>query len=139
MKLKLCKFLSLTIAGVISFVINLINYVQSYEYYADEVGTDIEFNSDYVVAMLVSLSIIAAGVYAIVTIKKDINNANSFNSILGSVSSALVSFYSLGVLFKALNKGKAFEDYTLYLYIGLFSLALFAYFIFSYFESKKQN
>lgn len=127
MKKNLIKYGFLAISGLTSFIFSLILYIKSYEIWQDEYGSDISFNEDYIIAMVVSILIVVYAVYAIWAEKQ--NHATLAYEFCGICSSALISFYSLGVLFKNLNKGKDFKDYTLYFYLGIVTLFLLAYFI----------
>ena len=145
-KKELFKKIFLVSASLISLVISLILYIKSYEFYSDEYGTDISFNEDYSVAVIVSLVIFGYLMYTLIKyIKKE--EAVYFNDFIGLASTAIVSFYSLGKffknLFKAIQKGKefAFQSYQAYLFIGLVVLMIFIYFVIIVVENrlKKQN
>ena len=135
---KLYKNISVVIIGFISFVFSLTKYIMSYEYYKDEYGTDISFNNDYFVAIIISLVILICGIWMIINFKKE-KELKMISIYGGLVISTLVTFYPLGVLFKQLNKGKPFVDYLNYLFIGIVGLSVLIYFIFSYFEKKKET
>ena len=138
MTYKVLKKVSIIVVGLLSLIFSLIKYVKSYEIWSDEAGTDISFNTEYLLAIVISLFIIALGVTTLVLMFKNKESKNA-TLYVGLASSSLVSFYSLGVLFKALNKGKAFADYQNYLYIGLVTLALLCYFVFEFIEKRKEK
>ena len=134
-KKELFKKIFLLSSSLISLVISFILYVKSYAYYSDEYGTDISFNEDYSVAIVVSLILFGYLLYSLIQFLKK-EEATDLSDIIGLTTTAIVSFYSLGkffkILFKAINKGKEFlfTSYQAYLYIGLVVLMLFIYFIF---------
>ncbi len=134
-KKELFKKIFLLSSSLISLVISFILYVKSYAYYSDEYGTDISFNEDYSVAIVVSLILFGYLLYSLIQFLKK-EEATDLSDIIGLTTTAIVSFYSLGKffknLFKAINKGKEFlfTSYQAYLYIGLVVLMLFIYFIF---------
>ena len=134
-KKELFKKIFLLSSSLISLVISFILYVKSYAYYSDEYGTDISFNEDYSVAIVVSLILFGYLLYSLIQFLKK-EEATDLSDIIGLTTTAIVSFYSLGKffknLFKAINKGKEFlfTSYQAYLYIWLVVLMLFIYFIF---------
>ena len=135
------KQIALLVGELFLFALTLALYIKSYSFYQDEWGTDISFNSDYLVVMLIAITMIVHTSYTL------LNKGNKEQRYLvaGTLSTALASFYPLGVffkaLFKAMNKGKVFEyaSYQGYLYIGIFALCLFVYFLIGYIESKKET
>lgn len=135
---KLLKYLSLTFVGVVSFIFSLVKYILSFEYYADEYGTDISFNSDYIVAMLISIVLAVCGILLLVALKN--NKENKLIPIYsGLLISSLLFFYPLGYLFKQLNKGKLFVDYLNYFFVGIVGLGILCYFVFNYLETRKKS
>lgn len=139
MKTKIAKYISLVVVGFVSFVLSLVKYIMSFEKYSDEWGTDISFNEDYIVAIMISAIVLAFAIYCLVMVIKNKKINESTGSFVGGAISCLIAFYPLGVLFKALNKGKPFADYLNYLFVGLFGIALLVYFVFSYLEKKKES
>ncbi len=119
------------LAGIISFIISLILYIKSYELYQDEWGTDISFNTDYLVALMLSILII---VYGICSIKK----LFEIKLFIKLVSSSILTFYSLGIFFKAISKGKEFVSFQNYLYIGLVAGCFLGSFIINFINKKSQ-
>ncbi len=136
MKIGLFKKGALLFTGLSSLVFSLVYFIRSFEVYADEYGTDISSNSDYLVAMLVSLCVIAYAVYLFASKKKEYRKIYAFS---GACATALTSFYPLGVFFKAMNKGKDFAVYQSYLYLGIVSLFLLIYFVLVGLESAKET
>ncbi len=135
---KLLKYLSLIFIGVVSFIFSLVKYILSFEYYADEYIVDISFNSDYIVAMLISIVLAACGILLLVTLKN--KKENKFIPIYsGLLISSLLFFYPLGYLFKQLNKGKLFVDYLNYFFVGIVGLGILCYFVFNYLETRKKS
>ena len=139
MKAKIAKYISFVVVGFVSFVLSLVKYIMSFEKYSDEWGTDISFNEDYIVAIMISLIILGYAIYCLVVSIKNQEIAETTGTFIGAIISCLIAFYPLGVLFKALNKEKPFMDYLNYLFVGLFGIALLVYFIFSYLEKRKVN
>ena len=131
MKINIIKRISLLLSGLMIFSFSLIKYILSFEFYQDEWGTDISFNSDYLIALIIGILVITLSLYYL--IKKD----NKINHLISFLLTTILSFYSLGVLFKALNKGENFSDYQTYFYIGLVSFMLFIYFAISLYEKYK--
>lgn len=131
MKINLIKNISLLLSGLLIFIFSLIKYILSFEFYQDEWGTDISFDSDYLVAMIIGIFVVALALYQL--IKKN----NNMNCLVGVSLSALVGFYPLGVFFKAISKGESFNDYQNYFFIGLVGLTLFIYFSLSLYEKIK--
>ena len=136
MKKRSFKQAALLTGGLASFVFSLVYFIRSFEVYRDEYGTDISSNGDYLVAMLVSLCVIAYAVYLLI-VKKD--SERRIYAFSGICATALTCFYPLGVFFKAMNKGNEFASYQPYLYLGIVSLFLLIYFIFVGFEGEKET
>ncbi len=138
----LSKYKSLIIAlvGIMIFSFGLCLFIQSYEFYKDKWGTDISFNEDYIICMIVGVIITTYGL-----IKQFRNIKEKVYLLTGGLISLVVGCYSLGTffkqLFKALEKSKAFEyaSYQTYLYIGLITLTIFTYFIVMYLNDKNQS
>ncbi len=137
--MKWKKIINIIIGAFIT-IVSVVMFIQSYEKYSDEFGTDISFNNDYVILLLIGLTIL---IYGIITFKTE--NSLSYQ-ISGMVISSLVSFYSLGVFFKALNKAildkeKNFDflDNQLYLYVGIVGALILGYYTVSYFVAKKNH
>lgn len=129
------KNILLMISGLVGFILTLIMFIQSKEVYKDEYGTDISFNEDYLILMIVTFSFFF---YAFFCLKADKQNERHVQADIAFflVTTALLSLYPLGVffkaLFKALNKSKefAFMYYEKYLFFGIFFLCLLIYFIY---------
>ncbi len=128
--IKKCVLLGL---GLFISVLALVLMIKSFEVYDDGWGTDISFNMDMVVLLMIGIAIL---VYACTTFK----SVNPNNYYLTSVVvTTLTAFYPLGVFFKAMAKAKAFADYSTYLYVGIIGTILLVYFIFAYLDYKKDN
>lgn len=137
-KLKLSSYILLLSANVFSLAISLYYYIVSFSFYSDEYGTDISFNSDYVILLLVLSLSLGYLIYLLINDLK--NNKIKFNYIIPSTQMGILSFYSLGVFFKQMNKNKPFVDYQIYLFFGIVTLILMAYFIVRYFfKSQNEN
>ena len=139
----LIKHISLLIGSLLSLIFSLILYIQSFEFYSDEYGTDLSFNEDYSVAVIASLLVFIYLLYALN--KKSKGEECAYSNWVKVAVTSIVSFYSLGkffkTLFKAINKGKEF-DFTsnqAYLYIGLVVLAIFIYFLLSLIEERSKK
>ena len=128
-KTRLATYISLLVIGLFSLIYGFIKFIGSYEYYSDEYGTDISFNYDYAIMIiggLILISYMAYKLYLYINKSQIIN----YDLEIGTTISLLVSFYTLGIffkaLFKALSKGKEF-DYLgnqLYLYLGIGGLII---------------
>lgn len=95
--LKIKQILNLSI-GISIIVFSLIMLIFSCEIYSDEYGTDVNFNSDYIVILLIG--IITLG-YSIFNYYFEKTNIYQICMLLGTF---IVSSYSLGVFLKAFNK-----------------------------------
>lgn len=135
MNKSLKRYIALIILGVILIIFNLVMYINSYSFYKDEYGTDISFNSDYLVALIISVIFLIYNVFGFL----NKNNLKEYFIILGGISSLFVCLYSNGCLLKALNKSESYIDYQNYLYIGVLSLGFFLYFLLYYFENKRSK
>lgn len=131
MKNKLIKPILIGIVGFSMFVISLILYINSFELYQDEWGTDISFNSDYIVAIIISIIIM---VYGLLNYKYD----NQYYNIISCMASSIISFYTLGVFFKAISKGQAFDFCKNYLFIGIVSFTFILLFGYNYIKEHKK-
>ncbi len=123
------KFLILSI-GSILFVVFLVLFIQSKYTEFDGFATDISFNEDYLVCMIVALLTGGLGLVLVLDKKKtNISDLTAYTAY-GVATSSFVSFYSLGVflkkLTKAIQKNKALDmaKYGKYLIIGLVFLAI---------------
>lgn len=131
----LSKYKSLIIAlvGILAFSFGLCLFIQSYEFYKDEWGTDISFNEDYIICMVVGVIITVYGL-----VKQFRNVGEKAYLLTGGLITLIIGCYSLGTffkqLFKAIEKSKAFEyaSYQVYLYLGIISLTILFYFIIFY-------
>ena len=140
-KLTLSKHITFILGSLTSFVISLVYFIKSYSYYADEYGTDISFNNDYVIALVVSLILLSFASYKLYAEAKEIEVKS--DSIVSFTCSTLVSFYSLGVFFKALNKALSknkpfdFTSVQAYLFIGIVLLIVSVYYALKIMEQRK--
>ena len=138
---KNLKHLFLLLGSAFFFILTLVFYIKSCYVDSGDWGTDISFNEDYLVCMLIGLTLV---IYSALRLFDKCNPKTSY-SITGIVVTSLAGFYPVGVffkkLFKTLNKGEAFifADYQNYLFIGIFALCLLGYFIVSYIENRKSN
>ena len=139
MKINVKKALLIAIPALI-IIFNLVMYIQSYTYYSDEWGTDISFDSDYLVYILCGIALL---IPAIIDVRR--GNARFQYNVSGVVIGSLLGFYPLGVffkaLFKAISKGKPFDfiENQMYLYIGIIGIVFLAYMIYSLIDYKKEN
>lgn len=140
-KLNYAKWLPLSITGLATLGFSLANFIMSYEFYQDEYGTDISFNEDTVVGMIIGLIVIAFSLIALFKndkVQKELN-------ITGALISAILCFYPLGVFFKALfkaisnNKEFIFADYQNYLFIGVIFLCALVFMIISLVQLYKKE
>ena len=134
-KITKIKKASLVLCSFTSFIINLILYIQSYELYMDEYGTDVSFSTDYLIAFLTSFIIF---IYLLFSLFLEM----PYQKMVFLACSGLVSFYAIGTffkaLFKAIDKGSKFDFQSkqAYLYIGVTVLFIFIYFLFDIIEKK---
>ncbi len=138
MKNNILKYILISISGLCGFIFSIIKYIQSYEYYSDEWGTDISFNNDYIIAIIIMISVLIYGIYMIYITFIDKKNENC-NIYLGLIITTLLSLYPLGVYFKALNKSETMDFYVNYLYIGLVSLFICGYYIINFINVFKEK
>jgi len=118
-------------------LMGLIFYIQSFEVYSDEWGTDISFDTDYLVFIICGIALLIISINQITS-----NNKNVYYG--GSITiGALLGFYNLGSffkgLFKAMSKNANFDFMSnqQYLYIGIIGIVIFIYFVISYIDYKK--
>ena len=137
--MKKAKNILLIAIPALIIIFNLVFYIQSYSFYQDEWGTDISFDSDYLVYMLCGVALL---IPAVLQATKGYSKENYL--IGGVVVGSLLGFYPLGVffktLFKAIIKGKefSFADNQAYLYIGIIGCVLLAYVIVSIIDYRKE-
>jgi len=124
MKQNKFKNIIALIYGIFSSIISLILMIKSFEKYDDGYGIDYSIDSNYIIALIVSVGIIIYTILSINNLKKA--NDNSKNTTITVFTlSTIVSFYTLGVffkgLFKAISKNISFTyaTYQAYLYIGI--------------------
>lgn len=116
--------------SILFFVVNLVYYIQSYSYYSDEYGTDISFDTDSLVGMIVGVCLIVCSSIFLTKESHDFKQKSLY--VCGLVITSLYTFYPLSVFIKAfvkaMAKGEAFifTEHQDYLYIGILSLVLFA-------------
>ncbi len=121
-------------------IFNLVYYIQSYSFYQDEWGTDISFDSDYLVYMLCGVALL---IPAIIQVMKGYNKESYL--ISGVVVGSLLGFYPLGIffktLFKTMLKDKPFDFVANqgYLYMGIIGCVLFAYVLMLLIDYKRQH
>lgn len=142
---KIFNYLILAFS-ILFFVVNLVYYIQSYSYYSDEYGTDISFDTDSLVSMIVGVCLIVCSSIFLTKESYDFKQKSLYVS--GLVVTSLYTFYPLSVFIKAFVKASAkgepfvFTKHQDYLYIGLLALVLFAAVLvkfISYLKDKKEN
>ncbi|MGM9969326.1 MAG: hypothetical protein ACI35S_02905 [Anaeroplasma sp.] len=135
---KYLKPLMITLFGSVLAVVSVIYFIQSYSFYADEWGTDISFSTDAVVMLLCAIIFITYGLIVLYNENKNLpTNEKEFYVSFG-LSTALISFYSLGQFFRGLAKHKGYIDIQDYLYAGILALVLLVYLGISFYNSKKK-
>jgi hypothetical protein len=141
-KSKLFAYIGLFVLALAGTITSLVFFIKSYAYYADEYGTDISFNYDYAILLIVTIMLsvyMGYKLYYYIRFNKLI--ARNYELAIGET--ALVSFYSLGVffkaLFKAMSKKKDFDYISnqVYLYCGIFVLALCIFLVIMMFKRRK--
>lgn len=129
--------LMITIVGILFAIISIIYMIQSYSYYSDEWGTDISFDEDSIVMLLISVVLIVYGLYSNYAYNKNISTINAYHLSFGTIS-LLLSFYPIGQFIKGLAKEKPFKEVQDYLYFGIVGLVLLTYIIISYINTRKK-
>lgn len=130
---SLIKKIIVLIIGLFISILSLCFMIKSFTIYDDGYGTDISFDMDMVIFLIIGIAIC---IYAITCFK--VTNQQSFY-ITAIVISTLISLYPLGTFFKAIAKNKPFIDYQNYLYLGIIGALTLIYFLLGYFEFKKNN
>lgn len=106
--------------------------------------TEISFNMDAVIGIVVFAALIVYGVYALLQDRKG-KDSTFVGLSTGAVVSAIVSIYYLQVFFKALvkasvkNEAFAYMTYQGYLFLGLGVLVFFAYSLVKVIVYLKEN
>ena len=133
---KLIKDILLIIISSLLCIFSLIFLIQSYSFYSDEWGTDISFDEDYVVTLVIGVAIL---VYSIVNLvaKSSSTKKNCYYLSFG-VASTLITFYPLGIFFKSLAKEVPYLECQTYLYVGIIGLFFLGYVLMSYISEKKK-
>lgn len=127
------KWLPLAMTGIMTFGCALVSFIISYEFYQDEYGTDISFNEDMIVVMIIGLIVALFAFVALSKRKEVVKEAY----ISGTLISAMACFYPMGVFFKSLFKSLSkkqefdFSSYQNYLFIGIIALFVLVYMIVS--------
>lgn len=105
---------------------------------------DISFNMDFVIGILVSLTLIMFGIYNFIQDKKNLDNKKGI-AVTITIIPLLISSYSLSTFFKALVKASVkhkefvYSLYQSYLYIGIIALVFLAYSILYIIEYRKES
>lgn len=133
---KLIKDILLIIISSLLCVFSLVFLIQSYSFYSDEWGTDISFEEDYVVALVIGAAILAYSIVNLVA-KSSSTKKNCYYLSFG-VASALIAFYPLGIFFKSLAKEVPYLECQAYLYVGIIGLFFLGYVLMSYLSEKKK-
>lgn len=140
MKLFKAKKILNIVIGIVITITSLVMFIQSFQKYSDEYGTDISFNSDYVITLLIGIIVLT---YGIVTFSKEITN---YSNISGMMISFLLGTYLLGTFLKSLNKAIIdsstkfdFVGNQLKLYIGIIAILTFIFYLISYRNEKIKN
>ncbi len=140
-RLNFAKWLPLSVTGLAIFGFSLASFIMSYEFYQDEYGTDISFNEDTVVFMIIGFIVI---VFSLIALFKNEKVQKELN-ITGALISAILCFYPLGVFFKALFKAISkekefvFADYQNYLFVGIIFLCALVFMIISLVQLYKKE
>lgn len=144
-KISIFKYAFALLSSVFSLAISLMYFIKSYEINADEYGTDISFNNDYLIALMISVIFVFWLLYLFINEIKA-TKVESHSEVILSSSSLILGAYNLGVFFKALfealSKNKAFNylSHQYYLYLGILFSLIFITFLLKLFEKKqKQN
>lgn len=133
----LLKHIMLILIGIIFTIISIIKIKESYSYYSDDWGTDISFDTDYIVLLVCSIIILIYGIYSLAAYKKNLKFKNAYYMAFGTIS-CLIAFYPLGIFFKSLAKDIPFNECADYLYIGIIGIVMLLYVGFSYLSNKNE-
>ena len=101
-------------------------------------GSSIEFDENYIFALICSVIILIYGIINLINFKKNKDNGNLVYYTFGTIS-FMLAFYPLGKFFKGLAKQKEFVSIQDYLYLSLLGFVLLAFFIFHYLAKNKNN
>lgn len=93
---------------------------------------------DSIVLLFCGIALLIYGIYSVYALKKNKSLQIAYYGSFGAIS-VLISFYPLGVFFKAMAKNKPFIENQEYLYVGILGLVMIAYLIFSYMSEQKKN
>lgn len=135
---KLIKSLNIVVAASV-IIFSLIMLVLSCEIYSDEYGTDISFNNNFLISLLVGIILL---IYFIITIK---DKNYKYYLLAYQLSSLIVGMYSIGIFLKALNKSIInnasfdFGNNQIYFYVGVIALLLFTIKLLEYFKLKNDK
>lgn len=124
--------------GGLLTLINVIYLCQTFYFKNDGWGSSIEFNENYIFALICSVIILIYGIINLINFKKNKDNGNLVYYTFGTIS-FMLAFYPLGKFFKGLAKQKEFVSIQDYLYLSLLGFVLLAYFIFHYLAKNKNN
>ena len=120
-------YVAFALASLATLITFLILFIKSREVYSDEAGTDLAFNYNYAIGIIVSLFVNSYYTYKIHMIFHH-NEIIDRNEEIALTCFLLISNYSLGYFFKKLFKGPIenfnFGKYQMYLYVGIVALIL---------------
>lgn len=134
-KLVLVTSIILSVLSLALSIFTLVLVIKSYSFYDDGYGISVEFDSDYIVYFLASMTLF---IYSIIVLKNQ-NYELTTTFISFGIIEVLLSFYPLGIFFKAISKKKPFVDNVHYLIIGVIFLVLLVLTCVFYFRSLKKN
>ncbi|MDE7263170.1 MAG: hypothetical protein K2N64_00735 [Anaeroplasmataceae bacterium] len=120
--------------AIILIAISITLFSLSIEPY--EGGFDADMDS--VVLMFCGLALLIYGSYSVYALKRNKPLQVAYYGTFGAIS-VLISFYPLGVFFKAIAKNKPFIENQEYLYVGILGLVMIAYLVFSYISEQKKD
>lgn len=135
--LELTKRIILLVLGTFLSVLFFVFYIKSYSFYQDEYGTDISFNNDYLILTILGLIVLVYGIISLYTFLK--NKENPYFNISSLCFTSLGGFYSLGIFFKQIAKGKEYAPNAHYLYLGIMLTLLCVYFVIDVYEDHKKK
>ena len=131
---KISNYLLLS-ASLLAVIFNIILFIESFKIKNDGFGTDISFNNDYIASLIIFITL---SIYSVLRVLDNAKTKTGYITLL--VISAITTFYPLGVFFKAIIYGGAFLDNQVMFYLGIASLLVFLFAIFSYIlEIKKEK
>ena len=126
---KISNYLLLS-ASLLAVIFNIILFIESFEIGKHGFST----NNDYIASLIIFITLL---IYSVLRVLDKVKAKTGYITLL--VISAITTFYPLGVFFKAIIYGGAFLDNQVMFYLGIASLFVFLFAIFSYISEIKKE